>query len=112
MGKPLIIAWRNGAPVRLSDVADVQDSVENLRNEGVANGAPAVLVIGSWQVWAGRLSVGEMVVFVSYLASLYGPLNALVIPVLSIAVAVMFCRGTLPIDTANAPEAFATPLPR
>jgi multidrug efflux pump len=42
---PLIIAYRNGAPVRLSDMADVQDSVENLRNEGVANGQPAVLVI-------------------------------------------------------------------
>ncbi len=43
--KPLIIAYRNGAPVRLSDVADVVDSVENLRNVGVANGTPAVLVI-------------------------------------------------------------------
>ena len=36
--QPLIVAYRNGAPVRLSDVADVQDSVENLRNEGLANG--------------------------------------------------------------------------
>ena len=43
--KPLIIAYRNGAPVKLSDVADVQDSVENVRNLGVANGVPAVLVI-------------------------------------------------------------------
>lgn len=43
-----------------------------------ATGTAAVLVVGSWQVWNGRLSVGEMVVFVSYLASLYGPLNALV----------------------------------
>ena len=43
-----------------------------------AAGTAAVLVMGSWQVWSGRLSVGEMVVFVSYLASLYGPLNALV----------------------------------
>ncbi|HEX4172935.1 MAG TPA: efflux RND transporter permease subunit [Acetobacteraceae bacterium] len=42
---PLIIAYRNGAPVKLSDMAEVQDSVENLRNEGVANGQPAVLVI-------------------------------------------------------------------
>ena len=32
-------------PVRLSDVADVEDSVENLRNAGLANGKPAVLVI-------------------------------------------------------------------
>ena len=30
--KPLVVAYRDGAAVRLSDVADVQDSVENLRN--------------------------------------------------------------------------------
>ncbi len=34
--KPLVIAYRNGAAVRLSDVADVQDSVENLRNAGLS----------------------------------------------------------------------------
>jgi multidrug efflux pump len=43
--QPLVIAYRNGAAVRLSDVADVQDSVENLRNAGYSNGKPAVLVI-------------------------------------------------------------------
>ena len=41
----LVIAYRNGAAVRLADVADVQDSVENVRNLGLANGSPAVLVI-------------------------------------------------------------------
>lgn len=41
----LIIAWRNGAPVRLSDVADVIDATENIRNEGQANGKRSVLVI-------------------------------------------------------------------
>src|ERR1700733_171907 len=43
--QPLVVAYRNGAAVRLSDIADVQDSVENLRNAGLANGKPAVLVI-------------------------------------------------------------------
>ncbi len=43
--RPLVIAYRNGAAVRLSDVADVQDLVENLRNAGLADGKPAVLVI-------------------------------------------------------------------
>ena len=43
--RPLIIAWRNGAPVRLSDVAEVIDSAENIRNEGLANGKRSVLVI-------------------------------------------------------------------
>ncbi len=43
--RSLIIAWRNGAPVRLSDVAEVLDSTENIRNEGQANGKRSVLVI-------------------------------------------------------------------
>ena len=42
---PLVIAYRNGRPVRLSDVADVVDSVEDLRNQGLANARPSVLVI-------------------------------------------------------------------
>jgi multidrug efflux pump len=43
--KPLVIAYRNNAAVRLSDVADVRDSVENTRNAGLSQGKPAVLVI-------------------------------------------------------------------
>ncbi len=43
--RSLVIAYRNGAAVRLSDVAEVLDSVENLRNQGLANGKPSVLVI-------------------------------------------------------------------
>jgi multidrug efflux pump len=43
--KPLIIAYRNGAPVHLTDVAEVIDSVENIRNQGLINGTPGVLVI-------------------------------------------------------------------
>src|SRR5438094_4087168 len=41
----LIVSYKNGAPVRLGDVADVQDSVEDIRNIGLANGKPGVLVI-------------------------------------------------------------------
>ncbi|HLJ19649.1 MAG TPA: efflux RND transporter permease subunit, partial [Stellaceae bacterium] len=41
----LVIAYRNGAAVRLADVAEILDSVENVRNLGLANGQPAVLVI-------------------------------------------------------------------
>ena len=43
--KSLVIAYRNGAPVVLTDVAAVNDDVENIRNAGLANGKPAVLVI-------------------------------------------------------------------
>ena len=42
---PLIVAYRNGAPVRLPDVANVVDSVQDLRNAGMANGKPSVLLI-------------------------------------------------------------------
>src|SRR5262245_37372752 len=43
--RPLVIAYRNGAAVHLTDVAEVVDSVEDLRNLGLADGNPAVLVI-------------------------------------------------------------------
>jgi multidrug efflux pump len=42
---PLVVAYRNGAAVRLSDVAQVQDSVQDVRNLGLSNGRPSVLVI-------------------------------------------------------------------
>ncbi|HUJ42778.1 MAG TPA: efflux RND transporter permease subunit [Opitutaceae bacterium] len=42
--RPLIIAFRHGAPIRLSDVADVEDSVEDVRNAGFSQGRPAVVV--------------------------------------------------------------------
>jgi len=43
--RKLIVSYDNGAAVRLSDVADVQDSVEDIRNIGLANGKPGVLII-------------------------------------------------------------------
>jgi len=42
---PLIIHYRNGAAVRLSDVATVTDSVQNERNAGMTNARPAILLI-------------------------------------------------------------------
>ena len=43
--RSLIVAYRNGAPVHLSDVGEVSDAVENIRNAGLANGKPAVLLV-------------------------------------------------------------------
>jgi hydrophobe/amphiphile efflux-1 (HAE1) family protein len=45
--RPLIVGFNNtnGAAVRLSDVADVEDSVEDVHTAGLANGQPAVLII-------------------------------------------------------------------
>jgi multidrug efflux pump len=42
---PLVIAYRNGAAIRLSDVAEVVDSVQDTRNLGMSDGQPSVLVI-------------------------------------------------------------------
>src|SRR5579883_39717 len=42
---PLIITYRNNSPVRISDVAQVTDSVEDLRNAGLSDGKPAVLIV-------------------------------------------------------------------
>lgn len=47
--RPLILAWRNGAPVRLSDVAEIQDSIQDLRNLGISNDRRAILLIVSRQ---------------------------------------------------------------
>jgi len=41
---PIILGWRNGAAVRMRDVAEVTDSVQDIRNYGAANGKPAVLL--------------------------------------------------------------------
>jgi len=43
--KPLIVSYSNGAPVRVGDIADVQDSVADIRNAGFSNGKPSVLLV-------------------------------------------------------------------
>ena len=43
--RPLIVAWRNGAAVRLSDVAQIEDSVEDTFNVGYFNAQQAILVL-------------------------------------------------------------------
>ena len=42
---PLVVAWRNGAAVRLSDVAEVRDEVEDLRALGLSQGKSAILLV-------------------------------------------------------------------
>ena len=59
---PLVIAYRNGAAVRLSDVADVVDSVQDLRNAGSANGKRSVLVIINRQPNANIIETVDRVI--------------------------------------------------
>ena len=57
----LIVSYKNGAPVRLADVADVQDSVEDIRNIGLSGGKPAVLIIVFRQPGANIISTVDRV---------------------------------------------------
>ena len=57
----LIIAYRNGAPLHLNDVAEVLDSVEDVRNICLANGEQAVAVYIYRQPGANLLATVERV---------------------------------------------------
>jgi multidrug efflux pump len=59
--RDLVLAYRNGDALRLKDVADVQDSVQDLRNLGLSNGKPAVLVIVFRQPGANIISTVDEV---------------------------------------------------
>ena len=78
--KPLIIAYRNSAPVRVGDIADVQDSVEDLRNAGYANGKPSVLLIVFRQPGANIIDT------VDRIRALLPELNASVPPAIKLSV--------------------------
>jgi hydrophobe/amphiphile efflux-1 (HAE1) family protein len=58
---PRIIAYKNGAPVRLADVATVVDSVEDVHTAGVANGKPSVLIIINRQPGANIIGTVDRV---------------------------------------------------
>ncbi|MGZ8260944.1 MAG: efflux RND transporter permease subunit, partial [Caldimonas sp.] len=58
---PMIVAWRNGAAVRLDDVAEVVDGVENTRTLGLFNGRPAVIVLITTQPGANVIETVDAV---------------------------------------------------
>jgi multidrug efflux pump len=59
--KPLVVTYRNGAPVRISDLGDVVDSVENIRNSGGFNGKPAILIMVFRQPAANIIDTADRV---------------------------------------------------
>jgi multidrug efflux pump len=59
--KPLIIAYNNGSAVRLEDVANVVDSVEDIHNAGLSNGKPSVLLILNRQPGANIIATVDRV---------------------------------------------------
>jgi len=58
---PLIVSYKDGAAVRLSDVANVVDSVQDLRNAGSADGRPSVLLIINRQPGANIIETVDRV---------------------------------------------------
>ncbi len=58
---PLIVAYKNGAAVRLSDVATVRDSVQDIRNVGLFNGQQAVIMMVFRQPGANILDTVDRV---------------------------------------------------
>jgi multidrug efflux pump len=59
--KPLVIAYRNGAPVRLQDIANVIDGQEDVHNLGLFNGQPAVIVPVTGQPGANVIATVDAV---------------------------------------------------
>src|SRR6201992_769301 len=80
--KSLIVAYRNGAPVRLTDVGDVVDSVENVRTLGLSNGKPAVMMILYRQPGANIIQMVDRV------KELMPQLRASVSPAIDVSLAV------------------------
>src|SRR6202166_641026 len=78
--RPLIVAYRNGGPVRLGDVGDVQDSVSDVRNIGLANGKPSALIIVFRQPGANIIeTVDRVVALLPYLQSSISPAISLTV---------------------------------
>ena len=80
--QPLIVAGHVGAPVRLRDVAEVLDSVEDTRNLGLYGGKPAVLLAVFRQPGA------NMIETVDRIMALFPQLRASISPSLHLNVAV------------------------
>ena len=78
--RPLIIASNQNGTVRLGDVADVQDSVEDTRNAGISNGKRAVLLVIFRQPGANIISTVDNVL------KLLPELQASISPAIDVAV--------------------------
>ncbi|MES2938664.1 MAG: efflux RND transporter permease subunit [Pseudomonadota bacterium] len=57
----MVVAWRNDAAVRLADVADVSDGVENINTLGLFNGQPGVIVLITLQAGANVIQTVDAV---------------------------------------------------
>jgi multidrug efflux pump len=77
---PLVISYKNGAAVRVQDVGEVVDSVEDIRTGGFANGKPAVLMIVSREPGANIIAA------VDGIRALLPTLQASIPPIMTLSV--------------------------
>jgi multidrug efflux pump len=80
--EPLIVHYANGAAIRLSDIATVTDSVEDIRTAGISNGKPAVLLVVFRQPGANIIDTVDRV------RALLPQLQAQTPPTIKVAVAI------------------------
>src|ERR1700742_621700 len=80
--RSLVVAYRNGGAVRLTDVGGVIDSVENVRTLGLSNGKPAVMMIVYRQPGANIIQM------VDHVKELMPQLRASVSPAIDINLAI------------------------
>ena len=59
--RPLVVAWRGDAAVRLGDIADVTDSVADTRTMGLYNGQRAIIDVGQGIAWLKTSNVASIV---------------------------------------------------
>jgi multidrug efflux pump len=59
--RPLIVAWRNGSPVRLADIGTVSDSLEDVRNAGFINGKSGIVLVVFRQPGANMIETVDRV---------------------------------------------------
>ncbi len=78
----LIVSYHNGAAVKISDISDVADSVQDRRNAGLANGKPAVLII------LFRQPAANMIETVDRVRALLSQLEASIPPAIHVGVVV------------------------
>src|SRR5438552_12251368 len=80
--RPVIVAYKNGAPVRLGDIAEVESSVEDVRTGGISDGKRAVVLVLFRQPGANIIETVDRVV------GMFPELRASIPPAMSLAVVV------------------------
>jgi len=80
--RPVIVAYKNGAPVRLGDIAEVESSVEDVRTGGISDGKRAVVLVLFRQPGANIIETVDRV------RAMFPELRASIPPAMSLAVVV------------------------